>query len=83
MTEEQITKKAQSLIDGKRSVKISGIWDYKKAGYLGRGCLERRSGGVGLAMPHIQLKESQKEEYQIALKIIKEVERIQWAKEGK
>lgn len=82
MTDEEINKKAQSLVDGKRSVKIHGRWAYNPS-YLGRGCLESRSGGVGLAMPSILIKDGQKEEYQIALKIIKEVERIKWAKEGK
>ena len=83
MTQEEIHKKAQSLVAGSRSVKIGAIWDFKKNGYLGRGCLERRGGGVGLAMPHIPIKEGQIEEYQTALKIIKETERLQWAKEGK
>ncbi len=82
MTEQEINKKAQSLVDGKRSVKIIGNWAYNPA-YLGRGCLESRSGGIGLAMPNIPIKDGQKEEYQIALKIIKEVERLKWAKEGK
>jgi len=75
MTEDKINKLAQGLVDGKRSVKILGIWDYKPA-YMERGCLVRRSGGVGLALPKIPIKEGQPEEYQFALKIIKEVERI-------
>ncbi|MCK5604486.1 hypothetical protein KAR91_21530 [Candidatus Pacearchaeota archaeon] len=82
MTNDQVSEKAQSLVDGKRSVKINGMWAYSPT-YLGRGCLESRSGGVGLAMPSIPIKEGQKEEYQIALRIIKEVERLKWAKEGK
>ena len=81
MIEEIINGKAQSLVDGKRSVKINGMWAYNPS-YLGRGCLESRSGGIGLAMPSIPIRDGQKEEYQIALKIIKEVERLKWAKEG-
>ena len=73
MTDEEIHKKAQSLIDGERFVEIVGKWEYSKSG---RGSLYRVGGGIGLAMPNIPIKESQKPEYQDALKIIKEVEKI-------
>ena len=82
MTNKEIIEKAQSLVDGKKSVKINGMWAYNPS-YMGRGCLESRSGGIGVAMPSISIKDGQKEEYQIALKIINEVERIEWAKKGK
>ena len=83
MTTEEINSKALELINGKKAIKIdSYIWAYNPS-YLGRGCLESRSGGIGLALPSIPIKDGQKEEYQIALKIIKEVERLKWAKEGK
>lgn len=75
MTDEEITKKAQSLVDGKRSVKIDGMWAYNPT-YLGRGCLESRSGGIGLAMPSIPIKDSQPSEYANALRIIKKVEQL-------
>ena len=75
MTNEEITQKAQLLVDGKRSVKIDYIWAYNPS-YMKRGGLERRSGGIGIAMPSIPIKDGQKKEYQIALRIIKEVERI-------
>ena len=46
MTSEDISEKAQSLVAGKKSVKIDYIWDYKDD-YMGRGGLFRRSGGQG------------------------------------
>jgi hypothetical protein len=82
MTDEAISAAAQSLVNGKKSVKINSMWAYNPS-YMGRGCLESRSGGIGIAMPSIPIKDGQKEEYVNALKIIKEVERLIWAKEGK
>lgn len=76
MTAEEITKKAQSLIDGKTIIKIDGRWALKNSPREGRKCLERLSGGIGIAMAWIPLKDSQPDEYSNALKIIKEYETI-------
>ena len=79
MTSDEVKRNAQSLVDGRVAVKIGGIWDYKK-GYLGRGGLFRRSGNIGVSIPKIPLKPGQEPEFQVALRIIKEVERINLTK---
>ena len=76
MTEEDIHKKAQSLISGKTIIKIEGTWALKNSPKEGHKCLERLSGGIGIALSWIPLKDSQKEEYRNALRIIKEYERL-------
>ena len=76
MTEEQINKKAQSLINGKTIIKIEGNWALKNSPREGRKCLERLSGGIGIALPWLPLKDGQKEEYRSALRIIKEYEKL-------
>lgn len=76
MTEEEIHKKAQSLIKGNTIIKIQGTWALKNSLRKGHKCLERLSGGIGIALSWIPLKDSQKEEYRNALKIIKEYERL-------
>jgi hypothetical protein len=76
MTDEQITTKAQSLIDGKMIIKISGTWALKNSIREGRKCLERLSGGIGIALPWLQIKDGMKEEYRNALKIIKMYEEL-------
>ena len=73
LTEKEIHEKAQSLIDGKKFIQIAGRWEYSKSG---RGSLSRIGGGIGNALPGIPIKEGQNQEYQDALKIIKEVEKI-------
>jgi hypothetical protein len=75
MTDKEVKEKAITLINGKNFVKIEAIWDYKPT-YMKRGCLVRRSGGVGVAMPNIPIKYGQEPEYQAALKIIKLVEKL-------
>ena len=54
MTDEQIKAKAKSLIDGKTLITISGRWALKNSPRLGRKCLERLSGGIGIALPWLQ-----------------------------
>ncbi len=76
MTDEQINKKAQSLIKGNTIIGINGTWALKKSPREGRKCLERLSGGIGIALAWLPLKDGQKEEYQIALKIIKKYEEL-------
>lgn len=76
MTDTVITQKAQSLINGKTVIKIDGTWALKNSLRKGHKCLERLSGGIGIALSWIPLKDSQKEEYRNALRIIKEYERL-------
>ena len=76
MTEEEICKKAQSLVNGKTIVKIDGRWALKNSPREGQKCLERLSGGIGIALPWLSIKIGQPEEYQAALKIIKKYERL-------
>ncbi|MCK5603532.1 hypothetical protein KAR91_16730 [Candidatus Pacearchaeota archaeon] len=76
MTEDMITQKAQQLIDGTAIISIIGRWALKNSPKEGRKCLERLSGGIGIAMPWLPLKDGQKEEYRSALRIIKEYERL-------
>ena len=75
MTDEQIIQKAQSLIDGKTIIKIEGRWALKNSIREGRKCLERLSGGIGIALPWLPIKDGQ-EEYRDALRIIKGYERL-------
>lgn len=75
MTSEEIAQKAEQLINGKTIIKIVGRWALKNSPREGRKCLERLSGGIGIAMAWIPLKDGQPEEYSNALKIIKEYER--------
>lgn len=76
MTDDEITQKAQSLVDGKTIIKIDGRWALKNSSREGRKCLERLSGGIGIALPWLSVKDGQKEEYVNALKIIKMYERL-------
>ena len=76
MTERQINKKAQQLLNKKPTIMIEGAWAIKNSPKEGRKCLERLSGGIGIAMPWLPLKDGQKEELRNALRIIKEYERL-------
>ena len=76
MTGEEVTKKAQQLIDGKTIISVHGRWALKNSPKEGRKCLERLSGGIGIAMPWLPFKDGQEEELVNALKIIKTYERL-------
>ena len=76
MTAQQINKKAKLLIKGNAIIQIDSAWALKNSPREGHKCLERLSGGIGIALPWLPLKDSQKEEYRNALRIIKEYERL-------
>lgn len=76
MTDEEINKKAMQLINKKPIIKIDGAWAIKNSPKEGRKCLERLSGGIGIAMPWLPLKDGQKEELRSALRIIKRYEEL-------
>ena len=76
MTEEQINAKAEQLINKKPIISIIGRWALKNSPREGHKYLERLSGGIGIAMPWLPIKDGQKEELKNALRIIKEYERL-------
>ena len=77
MVDSEINKKAKSLIDGKTTIiKINGRWALKNSPREGHKCLERLSGGIGLALPWLPLKDGQKDELRSALLIIKKYEEL-------
>jgi hypothetical protein len=78
MTDQEIHEAARSLVGGARFIKLDRRWEYSKQG---RGSLYRVGGGMLNAMPHLTIKEGQDAEYKLALRIIKEAEKIKLAKQ--
>ena len=52
---------AQQLIDGKKSIRLVGIWDFKPS-YLGRPSLFNRAGRDRVAFPGLTAREGETEE---------------------
>ena len=70
MTEDEINKHANKLINGAKFIMLDRRWDYNKSK------LSVVGGGMLNAMPHLEAKEGQPEEYHNALRVIKAVERL-------
>jgi hypothetical protein len=73
MIDKEINKLAQSLVDGKKHIKLITIWDYK-TDYNGHKALIRRSGNTNIAIAGMRPPQRECDEFYNALKIINKVE---------
>lgn len=72
LTDDEVDR----ILSGKkRTIKINGIWDFKKE-HLGRIALFNRSGNMRIPMPHLIANANESEEFKCALKIIKQIQAV-------
>lgn len=80
MTNEEVQHIAQSIIDGKKKIRLDNFWHYKDEYIKNKGvmtrALIRQKDRCRIAMPHLTASPIECDEYRDALLIIKEVERI-------
>ena len=87
MTEEEISEKVQQIVeDKKKFIKLDARWAFKPQYELATRttiALVRLRDGGRVAMPHLEPRRNENEEFKLALRIIKEVEAILNKREGR